>query len=107
MSTERVRAYAAQTTAVNIRDWASAYAFPLRRAALATIAIPTLVAWGETSHPAAQRANALLAQSIRGARSAVIDGAAHFMIATHADAVARLIVDHALEAEGALTSTAG
>ena len=104
---ERVRAYAAQTTAVNIRDWASAYAFPLWRTALAAVAVPTLVAWGEASHPAAQRANALLAQSIRGARAAVIAGAAHFMIATHADAVANLIADHALAADGAIVSTAG
>jgi pimeloyl-ACP methyl ester carboxylesterase len=102
---ERVRAYAAQTTAVNIRDWASAYEFPLWRTALAAVTVPTLVAWGETSHPAAQRANALLAQSIRGARSAVIEGAAHFMTATHAGAVARLIADHAKQAETTLAST--
>jgi len=104
---ERVRAYAVQTTAVNIRDWASAYDFPLWRTALTAITIPTLVAWGEASHPAAQRANALLAQSIDGAHTAVIGGAAHFMIATHADAVASLIADHTLEADGAMISTAG
>ena len=104
---QRVRAYAAQTTAVNIRDWASAYEFPLWRAALATIAVPTLVAWGEASHPAAQRANALIARSIRGARSEIIDGAAHFMIATHAGAVADLIADHTREAESVAVPAAG
>lgn len=103
---ERVRAYAAQTTAVNIRDWASAYDLPLRRPGLAAIALPTMVAWGETSHPAVQRANALLARSIRGARCATIAGAAHFMIATHAGAVADLIADHAREVEATLAATA-
>jgi pimeloyl-ACP methyl ester carboxylesterase len=104
---ERVRAYAAQTTAVNIRDWASAYDFPLWRNALAALAVPTLVAWGEISHPAAQRANELLAQSIRGARFEVIEGAAHFMIATHAGAVADHIADHAREADSLVVSAAG
>jgi hypothetical protein len=39
----RVRAYAVQTTAVNILDWGSAYGFPLSAAALATVETPTLV----------------------------------------------------------------
>jgi hypothetical protein len=40
-----------------------------------------------------QRANALLGDCLNGTL-ATIDGAAHFMIATHADAVARLIAEH-------------
>jgi pimeloyl-ACP methyl ester carboxylesterase len=90
----RVRAYAEETTAVNILDWASAYAFPLSAAALAAIDLPALVAWGGASHPAAQRANARLGQSIPGATTATVDGASHFMIATHARDVAGLIARH-------------
>jgi pimeloyl-ACP methyl ester carboxylesterase len=96
----RVRTYAEETTGVNILDWASAYAFPLSAAALAAIELPTLVAWGGASHPAARRANALLGQSIRGATTAAIDGAAHFMISTHAGEVASLLAAH-------IASTAG
>lgn len=91
---ERVRTYAAETTAVNILDWASAYAFPLTMASLAAIAVPTLVLWGGASHPAMQRANALLGGSVAGAISATIVGAAHFMISTHAGEVARHVADH-------------
>jgi pimeloyl-ACP methyl ester carboxylesterase len=98
---ERVRAYAAETTAVNILDWQTAYAFPLTADALAAIDVPALVLWGGASHPAAQRANALLGQSIRGAATGPIDGAAHFMIATHAIEVARRVADHIQGAEGA------
>lgn len=90
-----VRAYALQTTAVNLLDWASAYGFPLSAAALASIDIPVLVLWGELSHPAVQRANALLAACIIGATPVEIKAAAHFMIATHADEVSRLIARHA------------
>jgi pimeloyl-ACP methyl ester carboxylesterase len=95
----RVRAYAEQTTPVNILDWASAYGFPLEAASLAAVRIPTLVLRGSASHPAMQRANALLSERIRGAALATIEGAAHFMIATHASEVARLIARHIHRAE--------
>jgi pimeloyl-ACP methyl ester carboxylesterase len=91
----RVRAYAVETTPVNILDWASAYDFALSEAVLAAVKVPTLVLRGGASHPAMQRANELLGTHIKGASLLTIAGAAHFMIATHAaevaDAVARLV----------------
>jgi pimeloyl-ACP methyl ester carboxylesterase len=91
---QRVRDYAAETTPVNLLDWASAYGFGLTQALLATVATPTLVMWGEASHPAAQRANQLLGEYIPGAAVATIAGAAHFMITTHAQRLAELIGAH-------------
>ena len=91
---QRVRGYAVETTPVNIRDWASAYAFPLSAASLATVGLPVCVVRGGLSHPAVQRANALLAAHIDRAMLATIEGAAHFMIATHVDAVAGVIAEH-------------
>lgn len=90
---ERVRAYAVETTPVNILDWASAFGFPLTAAALAAVDIPTLVLYGGDSHPAAQRANALLGRCLNGAFHP-IDSAAHFMISTHPAEVARLVGEH-------------
>lgn len=95
----RVRAYALETTAVNILDWASAYGFALSTAALASIDIPVLVLWGGISHPAMQRANVLLGECLSRAVSTEINGAAHFMIATHADQVSRLIARHVHDAQ--------
>jgi pimeloyl-ACP methyl ester carboxylesterase len=95
----RVRAYAIATTAVNILDWTSAYGFPLPAVALAAIEIPTLVLWGGASHPAVQRANALLTECISRSALATIEGAAHFMIATHANHVGRLIARHVHDTE--------
>jgi pimeloyl-ACP methyl ester carboxylesterase len=91
---QRVRDHAVETTPVNIRDWASAYGFPLSADLLATVALPVCVIRGGASHAAVQRANALLGSCINGGALATVDGAAHFMIATHADAVARLISEH-------------
>ena len=90
---QRVRDYAIETTAANILDWASAYGFQLTRPSLAKIDIPILVLWGENSHPAVQRTNQLLAQCTK-ASAVTIGGAAHFMISTHAEEVARTLAQH-------------
>jgi pimeloyl-ACP methyl ester carboxylesterase len=91
---QRVRDYASQTTPVNLLDWNSAYGFELTPGLLAAVEIPTLVFWGEASHPAARRANQLLGQLIPNAAVATVAGAAHFMIATHAGEVAGMIAHH-------------
>jgi len=90
----RLRAYAVETTHVNILDWESGYGFPSSPALLAEINVPTLVLWGGASPRAVQRANELLAASIRGASGHTVAGAAHFMIATHVEEVAAAVADH-------------
>jgi len=95
----RVREYAAQTTPVNLLDWASAYDFELTPALLATVDVPTLVLWGEASHPAAKRANELLGECIPNAMVASIAGAAHFMISTHAEELAGMIAQQVARTE--------
>jgi pimeloyl-ACP methyl ester carboxylesterase len=90
----RVTAYAIQTTPVNILDWASAYQYSLPAALLASVKVPALVVRGGTSHSAMQRANELLSEQMPGAALATIDGAAHFMIATHPEEVAQLVAQH-------------
>lgn len=95
----RIRAYAERTTPVNIVDWASAYDFPLSAASLSAIRLPVIVARGGASHPAMQCANALLSERINQAALVTIDGAAHFMVGTHAREVAHLIAQHVLRAE--------
>jgi pimeloyl-ACP methyl ester carboxylesterase len=99
----RVRAYALETTAVNILDWASAYRFPLSAASLASIDIPVLVLWGEVSHPAVQRASALLGECLSHAVSAEINGA--YISSTHADQVSRLIARHVHDAQASYLSS--
>jgi pimeloyl-ACP methyl ester carboxylesterase len=95
----RVRGYVLETTAVNIRDWESVYHLPLSKALLAEIEIPVLVIRGGASHPAVQRASALLSECLGKALLATVDGAAHFMIATHVGEVARLISEHVRNSE--------
>jgi len=61
---------------------------------LAAIDVPVSVAVGAQSHPAICRANGLVAMSVKGATFKTIGGAAHFMISTHAAAVADRIERH-------------
>jgi pimeloyl-ACP methyl ester carboxylesterase len=96
----RVRAYAVETMPVNILDWASAYSFPLSAAALAAIDIPVLVVRGGASPAAMQRAHALLRECLSTATLVTIQGAAHFMLATHADQVSGVIARHVQAVEG-------
>ncbi len=96
---QRVRAYAEQTTHVNVRDWATAFGFPLSPALLSAVDIPVTVMTGTSSHPAAQRANELLSRCLPRATFVVVPGAAHFMTATHPKDVAREIAQHIDRAE--------
>jgi pimeloyl-ACP methyl ester carboxylesterase len=90
----RVRDYAIETTPVNIRDWQSAYDFDIPTPSMAKVKLPTMVARGGKSHPAMQRITEILAGGIPGSSLATVEGAAHFMISTHPDDVARLIAKH-------------
>lgn len=102
---ERVRAYAAETTPVNMLDWASAYDHPLSPEMLAAIKVPVSVVVGARSHPAVCRANGLVAMSIGGATFKTIGGASHFMISTHPVQVAELIAANVRAAQMPEAST--
>jgi pimeloyl-ACP methyl ester carboxylesterase len=91
---QRVRDYAVTTTPANLLDWTCAFGFVLTPPILANVTTRTLVAWGDSSHPAAKRANALLGRHIPKAAAAEIPGAAHFMISTHPKQMAELIAHH-------------
>jgi pimeloyl-ACP methyl ester carboxylesterase len=99
---QKVRDYAIATTAVNLLDWMCAYSFHLTPACLAKVEVPTLVIRGERSHPAMKHATELLAGNLPNGRLLTIAGAAHFMIATHATAVADE-VDRYIASNAAMT----
>jgi pimeloyl-ACP methyl ester carboxylesterase len=96
----QVRAYAVETTRVNLVDWASVFGFCISPADLAALELPVLVMRGGESHPAVQRANELVSTHIEGASLVTVAGAAHFLISTHARDVARAIARHIANAEG-------
>jgi pimeloyl-ACP methyl ester carboxylesterase len=100
----RLRAYAVETTPVNILDWADAYGFPMSAALLGSIKIPLLVVRGGASPQAVQRANALVCELTSNGTLATIDGATHFVIVTHAVEIAGRIAAHVHRAEEEMAS---
>ena len=71
-------------TPTNILDWKIAYADPIRLADLSAMKVPTLVVCGKSSHSAMQRCNQLLVEHLPQAQIMTLEGANHFMIASHA-----------------------
>lgn len=91
---DRVRAYAIDTTPVNLVDWQSAYGFCPSSSSLRALGAVALVVCGSGSHPAMLRATERLAGEIGGPARVMLDGASHFMIATHHAEIARVIETH-------------
>lgn len=96
---QKLRDYAMKTTPANVMDWICAYGFPLRPAALATIGVPVQVVVGGDSHVSVRRANEMLSEAVADAPPVAIDGARHFMIATHAERLAGILGRHIDRAE--------
>ena len=90
----RVREFTVQATAANVYDWLTAYDDRCDAAAFARIAVPTQVLRGGLGHPAVQRSNELISQWLPQGSLVTMPGANHFMIATHAAEVARLVEAH-------------
>jgi len=90
----KVREYVIATTPNNIRDWSSGASFTPSLAEYASITSPTLVVRGAQGHSAMMRIAELLAVNIPGASLETIEGGSHFLPATHAGDLARLVVAH-------------
>src|SRR5262249_23569079 len=91
--------YIVTTTPTNVLDWSSAWGFDVPLAAYALITAPSLFARGELGHPAVYRVAEVLTDTVSRSSLVTIPGASHFMIATHASDVAKLIREHVTTVE--------
>jgi pimeloyl-ACP methyl ester carboxylesterase len=97
---ERARSYAMETTPVNLLDWQTAHGFALTQGELARIDVPVLLLCGGDTPQAMHRIVARLGEAIPQAQTDVLEGAAHFMIATHAAEVTARLRRHVARATG-------
>lgn len=81
-------------TATNILDWQSGYASGMRLDEFAALRVPTAIVCGTASHMAMRRSNQLLCQYLPHADLTMLEGANHFMMATHADQLTEIITQH-------------
>lgn len=92
-----LREYIAATTPTHVLDMRSGFDPPL--SALANILLPTLVIRGERGQPSPRKSAEALSGALANASLVTVSAAGHFMMATHANDVARLILGHVSKAE--------
>jgi pimeloyl-ACP methyl ester carboxylesterase len=95
----RARDYVMSTTATNILDCRSNLGFDAPLQVYAGISVPTLIIRGGRGHPYIARSADILSDAMPNASLAMVPGAAHSVLTTHAEEVATLIGDHVSKAE--------
>jgi pimeloyl-ACP methyl ester carboxylesterase len=95
----RTRDYIVATTPTNLLDWSSAWSCDVPLAAYTGITTPSLFVRGACGHPAVRRVAEVLSDAVSGSSLVTVPGASHFMIATHAADIARLVREHVAKIE--------
>ena len=93
----RMRDHIVATTPTHFLDMRAGFDPP--RSALAELSLPILALYGDRTHPALARSAEILGRAAPDASVIVVAGANHFMIATHAADVARLVADHVVKSQ--------
>jgi len=101
-----VQDYCRATTAANVLDWRTAFAFEASMADYARLDQPVLLVRGSGANAAMTTITDGLAACLPNVRPAVVEGASHFLITSHPEACASLLADF-LAAVGRDGPTAG
>lgn len=88
---EAVREFCRATAGANVLDWNTAFGFRARLADYATLRVPVLLVRGGNANDAMVAITDALQRSLPDVAAAVVDGAGHFLISTHAQPCARLL----------------
>lgn len=88
---EAVQAYCRATATTNVLDWRTDFAFTATPAEYAQLDLPVLLVRGALANPAMVAITGELAACLPQVRTAVVDGAGHFLITSHAADCARLL----------------
>jgi pimeloyl-ACP methyl ester carboxylesterase len=86
-----VQDFCRSTAHVNVLDWHSDFGFDVSRADCAALHMPVLVARGGLANSAMVALTDRLAEHLPRAVPAVVDGASHFLVSTHARECAGLL----------------
>jgi pimeloyl-ACP methyl ester carboxylesterase len=97
---EPVQDYCRATTFANVLDWRTAFAFEAAPADYARLTMPALIVRGGLANQAMVAITDGLTASLPDVRSAVVAGASHFLITSHAADCAQLLADFLAEVAG-------
>ncbi|NNE21266.1 MAG: alpha/beta hydrolase [Rhizobiales bacterium] len=90
---EIVLQYCRDKTYNNVLDWRTAYAFDKTAADYAALSMPVLLVRGALANRQMVTITNALAAHVPRARSAIVGGASHFLITSHAKECAKLLGD--------------
>ena len=88
---DAAQGYCRMTAGSNVLDWRSVKTTYINHEDLAQLNIPALVVRGGLAIPSMVAITDALTRSLPNVRPAVVDGASHFLITTHADDCVRLL----------------
>lgn len=88
---DAVRDYCRKTAYANVLDWRSAFEFRASKRDYAGLEIPVLLVRGGNACPAMLQITDALEAALPNVRPAVVTGANHFLITSHAEDCARLL----------------
>jgi pimeloyl-ACP methyl ester carboxylesterase len=97
---EPVQDFCRATTFANVLDWRTVFTFNANSDDYASLSKPALLIRGSRAVPEMVRITDGLAASIPNARAEIIDGANHFLIATHIEQCAALLTAFLAELGG-------
>lgn len=97
---EPVREICREAAFANVLDWHTAYGFEAGMADYGRLTAPALVVRGADANPAMVEITEALVAGLPNARAAVIDGAGHFLITTHAKHCGELLAGFLDEVAG-------
>lgn len=90
---EEVQAYCRKTASTNILDWHTGFSFQAKISDYKSLTMPNLLVRGANSNAQVLKITDALGSSIPNCRSAVIDGAGHFLITSHSEACAHTLAE--------------
>ena len=97
---EAVQEYCRATTFANVLDWRTAFRFEASMANYAKLDVPALLVRGALASAAMVEITDALYGSLPNCRTAIVDGASHFLITTHAEECAGLLSNFLADVAG-------
>lgn len=94
---EVVQDYCRATTFANVLDWRTDYSFDALMSDYAQLTMPVLLVRGALANAVMVEITDALQESLPNARSAVIDGAGHFLISSHTRECAHILAEFLAE----------
>ena len=88
-----VQDFCRKTTWANVLDWRTAFAFGAAPADYARLSMPVLLVRGAKAVPSMVEITEALSRAMPQAKTAVVEGAGHFLISTHPAECAALLRD--------------